>query len=259
MNASPKKKQRRASARLEPPLAIAGSKANEVAADIRRRILSGELAQGQRLPSEDALANEAKVSRTTIRDALRILQLAGFVRRASLRIIVVSQPTDEELHREVRRALVRHGTTLQDVHEAILALAPAIIAAATERATAQDLKELRDILKEQEKSRIGSAEFSRGLTKFDEKIELMSRNPALLILRGPLRQLAFPINDFDSEDDELINRIIKRQHRMVDDIEAKDVVSASHMMTMLSADFREVMRKAGVDFTKDVGSLTDIA
>lgn len=258
MNASPKKKQRRTSARLEPPLAIAGSKANEVAADIRRRILSGELAQGQRLPSEDALANEAKVSRTTIRDALRILQLAGFVRRASLRIIVVSQPTDEELHREVRRALVRHGTTLQDVHEAILALAPAITALATERATAEDIKELRDILKEQEKSRIGSAEFSQLLTKFYEKVEQMSRNPALLILREPLRQLALPINDFDS-DDELMKRIVKRQRRIVDDIEAKDVVSASHAMTMLVADFREVVSKAGVDFTKDVGSLTDIS
>jgi len=257
MNARPKK------ASPPPPqpdrlMAIAGSKANEVADEIRQRILSGALTQGQRLPTEDALAVEYKVSRTTIRDTLRILQLSGFVRRASLRIVVVSRPTDEVLHREVRRALVRHGATLHDVHEAILALSPAIAALAAKRATAEDIAELREILKIQEKSRSDATEFSEYFNKFTEKIDDISRSPALILLRGPLRHLVLSVSDF-SVDDSLIERIKKRQYRIVDDIEARDDVSASHMIVMQAIDFREIMESKGIDYSAEVESLTDIS
>ena len=64
----------------------------QLAGQIRARILAGELAEGDRLPSELALAREAQVSRGTVREALRLLEEAGFVERASPRILVVAPP-----------------------------------------------------------------------------------------------------------------------------------------------------------------------
>ena len=75
----------------------------QLAGQIRARILAGELAEGERLPSELALARDAQVSRGTVREALRLLEEAGFVERTSPRILVVRHPRgDEPAVREAR-------------------------------------------------------------------------------------------------------------------------------------------------------------
>lgn len=51
----------------------------QIADDLRRRIVSGALAAGDRLPSEDALADRYEVSRSTIREALRVLTSQNLV------------------------------------------------------------------------------------------------------------------------------------------------------------------------------------
>ncbi|MGW7516237.1 FadR/GntR family transcriptional regulator [Streptomyces sp. NPDC054796] len=51
-----------------------------VAEQIEERILSGELPAGARLPAERELVNQFAVGRSTVREALRVLQSAGLVR-----------------------------------------------------------------------------------------------------------------------------------------------------------------------------------
>jgi GntR family transcriptional regulator, transcriptional repressor for pyruvate dehydrogenase complex len=51
-----------------------------VAEQIEERILSGELPPGSRLPSERDLVQQFAVGRSTVREALRVLQSAGLVR-----------------------------------------------------------------------------------------------------------------------------------------------------------------------------------
>src|ERR671916_1879789 len=51
----------------------------EVAARIRGLIASGELGPGQALPSERKLAEQFKVGRAVIREAIRQLEVAGLV------------------------------------------------------------------------------------------------------------------------------------------------------------------------------------
>lgn len=50
-----------------------------LAADLRRRILSGEYAPGMRLPAERDLARDWKVNRHTLREALRLLEAQGLL------------------------------------------------------------------------------------------------------------------------------------------------------------------------------------
>ena len=55
-------------------------KASDVLADaLRRQILSGELPEGYALPVERMLAAESGLSRTAVREALRILEIEGLV------------------------------------------------------------------------------------------------------------------------------------------------------------------------------------
>ena len=48
---------------------------------LRSKILSGELAEGTPLPAERVLVEQTQLSRSTVREALRILQLQGLVSR----------------------------------------------------------------------------------------------------------------------------------------------------------------------------------
>ncbi len=67
----------RTAIRLSPLLV---PKASDVlAAELRERILSGEYAEGTSLPPERELVVQTQMSRTTVREALRILEVQGLV------------------------------------------------------------------------------------------------------------------------------------------------------------------------------------
>ena len=54
----------------------------QVADQLRELIVTGELPQGGRLPTETELARQLGVSRTTVREALRLLAAQGLIRTA---------------------------------------------------------------------------------------------------------------------------------------------------------------------------------
>jgi len=72
-----------------------GTAVDAVYEALRRNILDGELPPGHRLRS-DVLANELKVSRTPVREALRKLETEGLV-DASRSGLVVRQSSEEDL------------------------------------------------------------------------------------------------------------------------------------------------------------------
>ena len=60
--------------------ARSAKKAHEVVADqLRQRIVSGELAEGDRLPPEEELTEQFGIARTTLREALRVLESQGLI------------------------------------------------------------------------------------------------------------------------------------------------------------------------------------
>ena len=54
-------------------------KYQELTEQLRLQIVSGEIAPGQKLPSENTLSAQYQVSRQTVRKALAILQNEGYI------------------------------------------------------------------------------------------------------------------------------------------------------------------------------------
>jgi len=54
---------------------------DQIAAQVRRLLLEGKLTPGQRLPTENELAEQFAVSRTSVREALSVLESEGLVER----------------------------------------------------------------------------------------------------------------------------------------------------------------------------------
>lgn len=87
-------------ARLAPPRAPSDGRKlyQQAAAAIAAAIQSGEYPAGQRIPSERDLAEEHKVSRPTIREALIALEVIGLIRsRHGSGIFVVDNPPVDPL------------------------------------------------------------------------------------------------------------------------------------------------------------------
>jgi DNA-binding FadR family transcriptional regulator len=96
-------------------------KAAELVADtLRRRIITGEYAPDELLPSETALMAHFNVARTTVRDAVRILESEGLlvVRRGANGGGRVQVPSVAMVADHAALILQFRETTLEDVHAA---------------------------------------------------------------------------------------------------------------------------------------------
>jgi DNA-binding FadR family transcriptional regulator len=231
----------------------------ELASMIRQRIVSGELAEGDRLPSESALAKEAQVSRSTVREALRTLEESGLIERTSPKIMVVRRPGHERAYRELHRALRRRNVTFHHLHEALLVLEPELTRLATLRADSAGISQLTLNLQEQEASVDDFAEWNRLDQEFHLTIAEMSANPALVIARSPISDLLMPVLRRFVVSPEHSRRALDFHHRILEEIQARDPDAAAIMVRKHVNDMRTSWERAGLDFDLEISDLADEA
>jgi GntR family transcriptional repressor for pyruvate dehydrogenase complex len=121
----------------------------EVFSQIQELIKDGRFKAGDQLPSERELAETFKVSRTSVREALRALETQGLiVSRTGMGNFVVDLPV-EALVGPLARMLIDEKTALADVFEMRKLIEPHIAALAAQRATARDIAQLKKIVTKQ--------------------------------------------------------------------------------------------------------------
>jgi len=121
----------------------------EVVAQIRELISQGRLKAGDQLPSERELSETFKVSRTSVREALRTLETKGLIiSRTGMGNFVADLPI-EALIAPLATLLIEEKTALADIFELRKLIEPHIAALAAERATKDDVDRLKRILARQ--------------------------------------------------------------------------------------------------------------
>jgi DNA-binding FadR family transcriptional regulator len=241
-----------------PRLKVA--RAYEQLADLlRERIMSGDMREGERLPSETQLAEQAGVSRSTVREAFRTLQEAGLIERASPRVMVVRRRTEDPAYRELMHALRRRDVTFHHLHEALLVLEPELARLAAGRADAHDVRVLRENIAAADRNLDHFQEWNRLDEEFHLAIAEISANPALVIARAPITQLLLPTLHRFMRSRSLTAYATGYHHRIVDEIEARDPDTAAAVMRRHVNDFRVAWEKAGLDFHMEIADLGDPA
>lgn len=106
-----------------------------VAAALRQRIVSGQLADGDMLPKQEELLAEFRVSKPSIREALRILETEGLitVRRGNVGGATVHRPKAANNAHMLALVLEMHNVTLGDVAAARERLEPLCASFCAER------------------------------------------------------------------------------------------------------------------------------
>ena len=114
-----------------------------ISADVRQRLAdaihTGVFAPGQPLPAERVLCQELGVARTSVREAIQGLIIAGYVERRGNRCVVAERLPDVNFTGDDRKALV---TQLFEVRQVI---EPAIVELATKRASDEQRAEIATI------------------------------------------------------------------------------------------------------------------
>jgi DNA-binding FadR family transcriptional regulator len=112
-----------------------------LAGELRERILSGELAEGVALPAERELVKQTQMSRATVREALRILEVQHLVRVRTGRSggAFVQRPTPKSMATSVTMLIRGQQIKLADLMETREALEPFCAELAARNRTAEDL------------------------------------------------------------------------------------------------------------------------
>lgn len=128
-----------------------GSRAFEyISEQIKQAILSKLFSNGDRLPSERDLAEQFRVGRVSIREALRTLETMGFiqVRKGSTGGAFICYSDPDTISSIIMDRLQLEGTTHDQMIEARIGLECAVIKSAIEHATEEDLAILEQDVKE---------------------------------------------------------------------------------------------------------------
>ncbi|HEU5324343.1 MAG TPA: FCD domain-containing protein [Candidatus Limnocylindria bacterium] len=131
---------------------VSQSAAEAIAGQVRGALIEGRLQPGDRLATEPEMAEDFGVSRSTVREAIRILRGQGFVqtvRGAKGGHFVVTPQTDvvAESVGETLGLWFEAGTvSVAEVDEARNLVEAACVRLAAERRTEEDLRAMEDVL-----------------------------------------------------------------------------------------------------------------
>ena len=134
--------------RTARPGAGAQTRSASIAHDIEELILRGDLPRGQRLPTESELGDVLGVSRSVVRDAVRMLAARGLLEVRQGHGTVVAPPSDEAFSSALIGLLMRSGVTMGDVIEARTALESQLAPLMAGNATGEDLRRMSERLED---------------------------------------------------------------------------------------------------------------
>lgn len=121
--------------------------ADILANQLREMIISGHLTPGSFLPTERRLVTDSGLSRTSVRDALRVLESEGLITTKVGRSggSMVTLPGREAVARSVELFVRTHGIRLESLLECRVAVEPTLAALCAKHRTPEQLKEIEDL------------------------------------------------------------------------------------------------------------------
>jgi GntR family transcriptional repressor for pyruvate dehydrogenase complex len=229
---------------------LSGSKAlpAQIADDLQRRILSGDLQPADRLPSERQLVAAYSVSRTAVREAVKLLSERGLVYSQAGRGTFIADVDSTPFTTSMSLAVLRSKAELADVLVVRRLLEMETVALAAVHRTESDLRDLEAAIEAMDRSLDSMDGFIAADHQFHRALAAASGNPILVLL---VDSLAEPL--------QATRRVMywvegapvrgQRQHRAILDAVRKNAVGAArdamaaHLEEVAKATARVAARK----------------
>lgn len=152
----------------------------QVAEQIQRLIIRGVLKPGDRLPPERELTRKFGVARSSIRDAIRTLEVMGILEPRQGHGTVVREISADSLVVPLASVLMRKREMIAELVDVRRMIEPALARRAAVNATEEELAQLEDILdRQQAKMRRGEPTIDED-SEFHYTLALAARNSVIL-------------------------------------------------------------------------------
>jgi DNA-binding FadR family transcriptional regulator len=163
-----------------------------VARQIVAQILGDRLGEGTRLPTERAMLEEYEVGRSTLREALRLLESRGILKIRTGRDggPVVRRPLPADLGEAMTLILQFEGVAFSEVFAARQALEPVLAGMAAKNANEAVLAELRGCVDRMARSIDESSVFHAENLRFHELVATAAGSPVLELLSSAVEWVA---------------------------------------------------------------------
>jgi GntR family transcriptional regulator, transcriptional repressor for pyruvate dehydrogenase complex len=190
-----------------------------IEASIRREIYSGKLVPGQKLPNEFELARQFNVGRSAVREALKVLELAGllFVRRGYNGGTFITPPDFEESSEAITLTFQPGNMALDQLLEACRTIGARAAELAAAYASDVEIGDLEELVRRIEQCVHLPARYLTAIVDFHLAVTEMAHNSVFTLALQAMR------NNLIQE----LNRLISDQQlRTTIILELKDIWKA---------------------------------
>ncbi|HVI07564.1 MAG TPA: FadR/GntR family transcriptional regulator [Candidatus Binatia bacterium] len=212
----------------------------EVAKQIERLILT-RLKPGDKLPSERELAETLRVSRSSIRDAIRGLELVGLVEPRQGAGTIVREVSTDALVNPFANVLKHRQEMVSELLDFRKMLEPPLAARAAAHATAEELGEMEEILDRQEKKQAQGEACVDEDAEFHYSVALASGNSVVLKVLDILMDLLRDTRERSLQVQGRSQRSIAGHRRILAAIKRHDAEAAKSAMRRHIEDVEEIV------------------
>lgn len=190
-----------------------------IEASIRREIYNGTLVPGQKLPNEFELARQFNVGRSAVREALKVLELAGLlvVRRGYNGGTFVTPPDFEEASEAITLTFQPGNMALDQLLEACRTIGGRVAELAASHATDLEIGELGELVQRIEQCVHFPARYLTAIVDFHLAVTEMAHNSVFTLALQAMRNNLIQ---------ELNRRISDQKLRTTMILELKDIWKA---------------------------------
>ncbi|HEY2782756.1 MAG TPA: GntR family transcriptional regulator [Steroidobacteraceae bacterium] len=212
----------------------------QIANQIEQRIVERTLRTGDALPSETDLARQFGVNRSTIREAIRELEVHGLLgRERGEKRLRVTRPEPRRVSSGVSRALALNDVTFMELWEAMMAIEPAAAQYAALRRSAGQMRGLANASVRFKRESTDTGTAVAAVVEFFTAVAAASGNQVLALSQAPLNLLLVPaLTQVIDRVPQARSRIQAAQDRIIEAIKLKKSDQARVWMEKHIRDFK---------------------
>ncbi len=203
-----------------------------IEASIRREIYNGTLVPGQKLPNEFELARQFNVGRSAVREALKVLELAGLlvVRRGYNGGTFVAPPDFEEVSEVITLTFQPGNMALDELLEACRTIGTRAAELAASRASELEISDLEELVQRIEQCVHIPARYLTAIVDFHLTVTEMAHNSVYTLALQAMRNTLIQELNHLISDQELRTTIIVDLKNIYKAISDHDSRQARQMM-----------------------------